>query len=59
MNSGIYKIVNKVTSKFYIGSSVNFKRRWYMHKFELKREKLFPKKQEIRLAKLLKEDRLQ
>lgn len=37
MNSGIYKIVNKVTGKFYIGSSVNFKRRWCMHKFELKR----------------------
>lgn len=39
MNSGIYKITNKVTGKFYIGSSVNFKRRWYMHKFELKRGK--------------------
>lgn len=37
MNSGIYKITNKETGKFYVGSSVNIKRRWYMHKYELKR----------------------
>ena len=35
MKSGIYKIVNKINGKFYIGSSVNIKHRWYMHKFEL------------------------
>lgn len=35
MNSGIYKITNKVTGKFYIGSSVDIKWRWYTHKYEL------------------------
>lgn len=32
MNSGIYKISNKITNKFYIGSSNNIKRRWMHHK---------------------------
>ena len=32
MNSGIYKILNKINGKFYIGSAVNFKRRFARHK---------------------------
>lgn len=32
MKSGIYKILNKVNGKFYIGSAVNFKRRFARHK---------------------------
>jgi group I intron endonuclease len=31
MNCGIYKILNKVNNKFYIGSSNNIKRRWMHH----------------------------
>ena len=30
--SGIYKITNKITGDFYIGSSKNIKQRWAMHK---------------------------
>lgn len=30
--SAVYKIVNTVTGEFYIGSSVNVKRRWARHK---------------------------
>lgn len=33
--SGIYKILNKVTGKFYIGSSVNIHKRWVKHLNEL------------------------
>lgn len=36
-NVGIYKITCKVTNKFYIGSSVNLKRRKYWHFYELNR----------------------
>lgn len=36
MNSGIYKITNKVNGKFYIGSSNNIKRRWGHHKSNLR-----------------------
>ena len=32
MTSGVYKITNKITGDFYIGSSKNIKRRWYGHK---------------------------
>lgn len=32
----IYKILNKVNGKFYIGSANDYKRRWYQHKRELK-----------------------
>lgn len=39
MKSGIYKITNKINGKFYIGSSVDVKRRWYMHKFDLRKGK--------------------
>jgi hypothetical protein len=28
MNCGIYKILNKITNKFYIGSSNNLKKTW-------------------------------
>ena len=34
---GIYKITNKITNKFYIGSSNNIKRRWDEHIRELNR----------------------
>lgn len=34
--SGIYKILNTITEKFYIGSAVNFKARWTQHKSKLK-----------------------
>jgi group I intron endonuclease len=30
-NSGVYLIINKINSKIYIGSTVNFKDRWYKH----------------------------
>lgn len=33
--SGIYKILNKTNGKFYIGSAVNIKVRWYQHKWYL------------------------
>ena len=33
--SGIYKIVNKINGKYYVGSSINVKRRWNEHKSEL------------------------
>jgi len=33
--SGIYKIENTVTGYFYIGSAVNFRRRWALHKSDL------------------------
>lgn len=36
MNSGIYKILNKVTGKFYIGSAVNLKARWTQHTGKLR-----------------------
>lgn len=35
MKSGIYKILNLVNSKFYIGSAIDFKIRFYKHKYEL------------------------
>lgn len=34
--SGIYKIFNTISEKFYIGSALNFKRRWQEHKKELR-----------------------
>ena len=37
--SGVYKITNTVTGAFYIGSSKDIKRRWYQHKYSLKRNK--------------------
>lgn len=33
--SGIYKIVNKVNGKYYVGSSVNIKQRWKTHIYQL------------------------
>jgi len=35
MKSGIYKIFNKVSEKFYIGSAVNLKARWTQHRGKL------------------------
>lgn len=34
--SGIYKIINKVNGKYYVGSSENIYKRWREHKSELK-----------------------
>jgi group I intron endonuclease len=36
MTCGIYKITNKQTEKFYIGSSNNIERRWSAHKYRLR-----------------------
>lgn len=35
MNSGIYKIINKVNGKYYVGRSANLIRRWIDHKKSL------------------------
>lgn len=35
INSGVYKITNKVNGKFYIGSSKHIDRRWWEHKNDL------------------------
>lgn len=37
--SGIYKIVNKVDGKYYVGSSDHIKRRWYSHRTELRKNR--------------------
>lgn len=34
-NSGIYKILNKINGKFYIGSATDFYERWHSHKHYL------------------------
>lgn len=34
--SGIYKIINKINGKYYVGSSLNIKTRWYNHNKHLK-----------------------
>jgi group I intron endonuclease len=36
-NIGIYQIINIINNKSYIGSSKNIKKRWYRHRYELKR----------------------
>jgi len=33
--TGIYKIVNKIDGKYYVGSTNNFRRRWITHKYLL------------------------
>lgn len=35
--SGIYKIINKVNEKYYVGSSINIYKRWNQHKSNLNR----------------------
>lgn len=37
--SGIYKITNLINDKIYIGSTIHFKKRWDLHKSQLKRQK--------------------
>lgn len=37
--SGIYKIINKINNKFYLGSSKNLHKRWLRHKNDLKNNK--------------------
>lgn len=39
MNSGIYQIKNKLNEHRYIGSTKNFKKRWNIHKADLKKQK--------------------
>lgn len=39
MNSGIYKILNTITNKCYVGSTKNFKKRWEKHFKDLERQK--------------------
>src|SRR5260221_7251370 len=34
---GVYAIINAVTGKMYIGSAVDTKQRWYVHRWQLKR----------------------
>lgn len=34
-SSGIYKILNKINGKFYIGSAIDIKVRWYQHRWYL------------------------
>jgi group I intron endonuclease len=37
--SGIYKIINKINGKYYVGSSKNIHKRWLYHKEDLKNNK--------------------
>jgi group I intron endonuclease len=37
--SGIYKIINKIDGKYYVGSSSNFKKRWKQHLITLRSHK--------------------
>lgn len=37
--SGIYKIINLVNGKFYIGSAVHFRKRWELHRSNLRNNK--------------------
>lgn len=39
LSCGIYKILNKINGKFYIGSGKNIKRRWREHKYCLRNNK--------------------
>ena len=39
IKSGIYKIINKVNGKYYVGSSQNIRNRWYRHKSNLNKNK--------------------
>lgn len=39
MGSGIYIIINLVNRKFYVGSAIDFNRRWYSHKHALRANK--------------------
>lgn len=39
MVTGIYQIINLITNKFYIGSSIDIKARWSIHKHRLNKNK--------------------
>lgn len=39
IKSGIYKIINKIDGKYYVGSSQNIKHRWERHRSNLKKNK--------------------
>ncbi len=43
MKTGIYKILNRVTGKFYVGYATDIQNRWYGHKSKLRRN-LHPNK---------------
>ncbi len=34
MTTGIYKILNKINGKFYIGSAINIEARWRRHRHD-------------------------
>lgn len=36
---GVYKITNTVNGKFYVGSAINIKRRWTVHRYKLRHNK--------------------
>ena len=36
---GIYKIVNSINNKIYVGSAKNIKKRWSAHKSDLNKNK--------------------
>lgn len=36
LQSGVYRILNKVNGKFYIGSAIDIQRRWRQHRHELR-----------------------
>jgi group I intron endonuclease len=42
MNTGIYQILNKVNGKSYVGSAVNIKKRWAVHRHTLRNNKNSP-----------------
>src|SRR5271154_5835815 len=39
MSTGIYWIINKINNKLYVGSAVSFKKRWGVHRSDLKYNK--------------------
>lgn len=42
--TGIYKIINKINGKMYIGSAVDIQKRWIKHKSDLRKNKHHSKK---------------
>lgn len=37
LKAGIYKLISKINNRIYVGSTYQFKRRWYQHKYELEK----------------------
>ena len=42
MKTGIYKIINKINRRFYIGSSIDIDTRWKQHKRNAKLGSMYP-----------------